>query len=186
MKPTRKEALAAGENNYYTGKPCSKGHISARRAKTGECLECRKLFLVNWRKKNPDKVAKHNKNQYAKFSEDLALRSRIYYAANKEECRAKSRKYQKENLHIYAAINAKYSAAKLKRTPSWLTDDDLWLIKQFYELAALRTKVTGISWHVDHVIPLQGKYVSGLHVPLNLQVIPAELNLSKSNRFSVK
>ena len=71
------------------------------------------------------------------------------------------------------------------RTPAWLTEDDHWLMEQAYELAALRTKLFGISFQVDHVLPLQGKLVSGLHVPLNLQVIPAKMNRAKSNNFEV-
>ena len=73
----------------------------------------------------------------------------------------------------------------MHRTPAWLTVDDLWLIEQAYELAALRTKLFGFSWHVDHILPLQGKQVSGLHVPTNLQVIPWVDNVRKANRFEV-
>jgi len=85
-----------------------------------------------------------------------------------------------------AAITAKYRASKKRRTPIWLSKDDLWLMEQFYELAALRTKATGFKWQVDHVIPIQGKLASGLHVPDNLQVLPAKLNQRKSNRYAVQ
>jgi len=83
------------------------------------------------------------------------------------------------------ANDAKRHAAKMHRTPAWLTADDLWLIEQAYELAVLRTKLFGFSWHVDHILPLQGKQVSGLHVPTNLQVIPWVDNVRKANRFEV-
>jgi hypothetical protein len=78
--------------------------------------------------------------------------------------------------------DVKRRCAELKRTPAWLTENDRWMIEQAYELSVLRTKLFGFSWHVDHVIPLQGKYVSGLHVPTNLQVIPATENLRKANK----
>lgn len=82
------------------------------------------------------------------------------------------------------ANDAKRRIAKMQRTPAWLTEDDFWLIEQAYELAALRTKLFGFSWHVDHILPLQGKLVSGLHVPENLQVIPGVLNVAKANKYT--
>ena len=56
------------------------------------------------------------------------------------------------------------------------------MIRQAYELAQLRTKIFGFPWHVDHVLPLKGRLVSGLHTPINLQVIPGVDNLRKGNR----
>jgi hypothetical protein len=81
------------------------------------------------------------------------------------------------------ANDAKRRAAKLQRTPAWLTEEDFWMIEQAYELAAMRTKLFGFSWHVDHVMPLQGAVVSGLHVPTNLQVISGVLNIAKANKY---
>jgi hypothetical protein len=66
-----------------------------------------------------------------------------------------------------------------------LSVDDFWLIEQAYEVASLRSKATNIALHVDHIFPLQGELVSGLHVPTNLQVIPWFDNLSKANKFEV-
>ena len=75
-------------------------------------------------------------------------------------------------------------AIALKRaTPSWLTKEHHQQIKDIEAEARRLTKITGISYHVDHIIPLQGKNVSGLHVPWNLQILKAEDNLKKSNKF---
>jgi hypothetical protein len=93
--------------------------------------------------------------------------------------------YAKANKHKLNARTRKRQAAKIQRTPAWLTDVDNWMIEEAYELAVLRTKVTGILWEVDHVLPLQGKSVSGLHTPHNLQVIPMAQNRSKLNKFEV-
>ena len=183
METSRKKALERGEKTYFTGNTCRKGHVSPRRAKTGECLECRANYLKLWRQQSPIKVKQHNQNQYEKFSEKLIQKSREYYSNNAEKCRKQKREYQKNNLHIYAKIKAKRKASQLQRTPHWLTEDDHWMIEEAYSLAALRTKMFGVSWHVDHVIPLQGKNVSGLHVPVNLQVIPGVENIRKGNRM---
>jgi 5-methylcytosine-specific restriction endonuclease McrA len=76
----------------------------------------------------------------------------------------------------------KRHTAKLQRTPVWLSDDDRWMLEQAYELAVLREEATGVAYQVDHIVPLQGLAVSGLHVPWNLQVIPAIENKRKGNR----
>ena len=74
----------------------------------------------------------------------------------------------------------KREAAKKKRIPPWA---DLKAIERFYHDAKTMTELTGEPWHVDHVIPLQGKTVSGLHVHTNLQILPGRENSSKNNRF---
>ena len=69
------------------------------------------------------------------------------------------------------------------RTPNWLTKDDHKVIWGFYSIAAMLTKHNNEKWEVDHVIPLLGKNVSGLHVPSNLQLLCSADNLKKSNQF---
>ena len=123
--------------------------------------------------------------EYAANQEHRRKQALKYYYKDVVKSRTKMLQRQKNNLPMYAANAAKNRAAKMQRTPKWLTEDDLWIIKQAYKLAALRTKMLGFSWHVDHIIPLQGKLVSGLHVPWNLQVIPAVENISKNNNFEV-
>lgn len=115
------------------------------------------------------------------------------YAEQQIEYRAKYRQMNPEYFLEYAKNNRAKLTAKtrlrqatlIKRTPAWLSADDFWLMQQAYELAALRTKLFGFQWHVDHEIPLVGKRVSGLHVPNNLRVIPAKENLCKNNKFEV-
>ena len=96
-----------------------------------------------------------------------------------------SKDYGKKNPQKICAMASKRRAAIRNRTPSWLTVDDLWLIEEAYSLAQMRTKLFGFKWHVDHIIPLHGRKVSGLHVPNNLQVIPATVNHRKAASFIV-
>lgn len=81
-----------------------------------------------------------------------------------------------------AAFSAsKRRTAKLQRTPKWCDED---AIKRLHIEAATVSKKTGILHHVDHIIPLQGRLVSGLHVPENLQIIPADQNFKKSANYT--
>jgi len=99
--------------------------------------------------------------------------------------RKRNSDWKKLNLAKNAAQTMKRHSAKLKRTPNWLTIDQMSEIEDFYTAAKLFQMYTGESYHVDHIIPLQGKTVSGLHVPWNLQVLPAKQNISKGNRHGV-
>lgn len=74
-------------------------------------------------------------------------------------------------------------ACQLKATPPWLSPDDILRTRCIYEVAAMRNRESDDSWHVDHIVPLRGKTVCGLHVPWNLRVIRAEENLKKGNRL---
>lgn len=140
-------------------------------------------------KKHKSAFADSSRNwaeSYQKNKEVLKQRALSYYHANVEKNRQKMRERQKNNPAAYAKNQAARRAAKLLRTPKWLSKDDLWFMQQAYELASLRTKTLGFAWHVDHVVPLQGKKVSGLHVPWNLQVIPGALNIAKNNSFQMR
>ena len=101
--------------------------------------------------------------------------------ANRPAANERNRKWAALNKASKAAGLAKYRAAKDDRTPSWLTEEHYSQIKEKYWLAADLRKVTGEVYHVDHIIPLRGENVCGLHVPWNLQVLPMDINCSKSN-----
>ena len=106
---------------------------------------------------------------------------RVRYAKDKERRIAAVRKWQKANPDKANSISANRRARKLQATPDWLSKDDLALIDWTYHCAKVAESKFGESYHVDHIVPLQGKDVCGLHVPWNLQVITAKENLSKSN-----
>lgn len=65
-------------------------------------------------------------------------------------------------------------------TPPWVNK---YVLDQIYIQCNLISKETGLKHHVDHIIPLQGGIVCGLHVPWNLQILPWDWNLSKGNRI---
>lgn len=134
------------------------------------CKECSKAAKRSWAKTNRERVREY----------ESVYRQREDY---KEYHKEYMKKHQQENKASWNARNSKYRASKIQRTPVWLDEEQLWLIQEVYELAQLRSDATGVLHHVDHIYPLNGRDVSGLHVPENLQVIPWYDNLSKSNKL---
>lgn len=131
-----------------------------------------------------DNNEKHK--EYMKiWHEKNASKQIEYRKAYRESNKAYFKQYNELNKHLISARTRKRQAAKISRTPKWIDKEELWLIENAYELALTRTKLTGLKWHVDHIIPLQGNKVSGLHVFSNIQVILAKDNLAKANRFEV-
>lgn len=90
--------------------------------------------------------------------------------------------WSKRNPAKTAAKQMKRYCYKLQRTPPWLTKEHFSQIEDIYVRAKIAEDFTGEKWHVDHIIPLQGKTVSGLHVPWNLQLLLAKKNISKGNK----
>ena len=93
--------------------------------------------------------------------------------------------WQKSNRDIMNAHSAKTRIKRLKREPKWLKDYFEDEIKAVYRAAKAAEDFTGIKYEVDHIVPLQGKLVSGLHVPWNLQLLPKKNNRKKGNRYHV-
>lgn len=112
--------------------------------------------------------------------EKLREATRKWREQNRDSSRLTARLWKKNNPAKHAAINMKRKAAKLQRTVAWA---DLKKIEAVYEEAIRLTNETGILHHVDHIIPLQGDLVSGLHVETNLQVLTAEANMIKGNKY---
>lgn len=102
---------------------------------------------------------------------------------NLEQHNATNRKWFANNKNKRAAYEGKRRAMQLQRTPKW--DPHAHLIVAKYQLAAMLSKASGTPHHVDHIIPLQGRKVSGLHVFSNLRVIPGSDNVKKSNKFPI-
>ena len=135
-----------------------------------------------YRKANKDYLAGKNKEHYKTNKDSIAAKRKKHYKANKDSLTAKNKEYQKANRYILNARDARRRARKLNATPDWLTDEHKEQMKAIYREAKKMEKKTGITHHVDHIEPLQGENVSGLHVPWNLQVLTATDNLSKGNR----
>jgi hypothetical protein len=91
-----------------------------------------------------------------------------------------AKEWASANKHKKYAHKVKHRAAKICRTTSWADDSQ---IAAYYKIAANLTRAMGRRYEVDHIIPLQGKLVSGLHVQNNLQVLLKEDNCRKLNSF---
>lgn len=158
-------------------KPNSEFYAQKMNSKDGyqsHCKVCDNARKNAWKLANPD-LSKF----YAKTSEQKRLN---------DPKRREYRKMLKKTPKAKASNNASYAkrrAAKIQRTPKWLSTQDLKVIKAFYSIAQMLSKVNNEEWHVDHKIPLQGVLVSGLHVPSNLQLMRGIENETKRNEYYV-
>ncbi len=98
-----------------------------------------------------------------------------------EKINTKQREYYRKNKQYYITKGHLRAKGVKQAKPKWLTEEHLFMIAEIYELRDLRSELTGVVHHVDHIVPLRGQNCCGLHVPWNLQVIPAQDNLKKSN-----
>lgn len=142
-----------------------------------------KEYQRQYRLKNRERLASYKKAWVESNLEKVKEDNKNRYLEKKDAIKAYVAQYKKNNSHKANFYKAKRKAAKTQRTPKWLTDIDFERIETQYRLAGILTKLHNEPWHVDHVIPLQGKFVSGLHVPSNLQVLRGSENCSKQNNF---
>ena len=134
-----------------------------------ECRECQSVYRKEHYKKNADRARKQRKE---------------FYLQNKERETAYRKKYNSSTTGkaLKCATQRKREMAKKSRVPKWA---NLEKIKSYYNVCSFFNEVNGYTkYHVDHIVPLQGRNVSGLHVHNNLQIIPAKENMSKGNRHN--
>jgi len=113
----------------------------------------------------------------------IAKRKYFTDEESKEGNRARRRRYRDKNPAKAKFYQIKYGLKLGYATPLWLKEDHWRDMDRFYRKARRLTAKTKVVHHVDHIVPLQGKTVCGLHVPWNLQVLTASENISKSNKL---
>lgn len=166
-----------------------------RRERTPEQRARDRAAIARWQAENPERVLEQRKRAWAKRKENWAAylqQERERYARTRERKLAYQAEWIAQNPERRAAIarraylkrpheaianNAKRRAAKANATPSWT---DLAAIKAIYAEARRISRETGVPHEVDHIIPLRGREVCGLHVPHNLQILPRRENRKKA------
>jgi hypothetical protein len=207
----RAKAIQDGMQFYFTGNPCVRGHLAKRRTSNSKCIECNTVYNRQWHRNNPEKAKAISRRTYAKHIEAHRIRNNVRhhsrsleerrasakkgYWNNIEKRREKSRKdarkywdkykekralYRKRNAGRLNALLAKYRARKLRATPVWANQDKM---RSIYIEAKRLQKQNGVKYDVDHIIPLQGIAVCGLHVENNLQILLSSQNRSKHNKL---
>lgn len=197
---SRKEAKEQGLKRYFSGQTCKHGHTDERLTSTGACILCATKYSKKWKIDNREAKLASCKRYYSENKELIVKKQKAYRTdqkehycqvrnayidANREKVNAHKAAWKKRNPAKVTFDTVKRNAAKMKRTPAWLTEVDYERIANVYKLATLQSKITGTIWHVDHIIPLRGEYVSGLHVPSNLQAIPGVDNVRKNNSYGL-
>lgn len=134
-------------------------HSETKDGYRNSCKSCKRLSDESYRKENPDKLSQYERKKYLKNIIDPTFRAKKLSRSNKRR------------------------ASKLNATPSWLSKEQIQEIDELYEIAKIFKIYTGLSYHVDHIVPLNNKLVCGLHVPWNLQILEEKDNLKKNNRL---
>jgi ribosomal protein L32 len=182
---TRKAALAQGLTRYFTGKPCVEGHVEQRYTSSSVCLDCgrsrsRKLYHDF----SPAQKQAHNekvKLAHRSNPEIGRARARKWAEENPDRVQATMSKWRKNNPAKLLAMSLRRREHVRRATPSWANQKG---ITAAYMVAEFLSKKFGMIFHVDHIIPLRGKTVCGLHVEENLQILSAFDNRQKNNFFN--
>jgi hypothetical protein len=141
-----------------------------------------------WRGRNPAKISARSPEKdreiHARFrerhKEKRNQKALVYYRENKEVRSIKSREWRQANPEWVAAAQIRRTQKVRRATVMWA---DRLVMREFYARARDISRVTGVLHHVDHIVPIAGENVCGLHVECNLQILSASENSSKGHRW---
>ena len=205
--PARIAARESGAPTFTSGVPCKKGHATERYTGSGDCIQCARdrasaqrtekgeSYLIEqqaYRVKNSEqrnlqarerrldpahkeKVLAHLQAKAAENPEWRKETSRRSYEKHREKIRTQQAESRPRFRGRNNALDRLKKARKIQATPVWA---DLDAIRQIYTEAAAQ------GMHVDHIIPLRSKFVCGLHVQNNLQLLEPVENMRKNNSFN--
>ena len=132
-----------------------------------------KATVAEYKVKNPEKISQIKKEWYLENKPKTRAAAKKWKAANKEKHYESLKKYRINNPGKRNFFTAKYRSAKLQATPLWFEKE---------QIRILYKKAKDWGFAVDHIVPLKGKIVCGLHCWANLQLLDSSINSSKSNK----
>ena len=176
-----------------------KGEIffsNCTRRKTGKTAWCKACVNENSKARyvaNIEKERQRSRDRTKSFPEKRAeTRKRWadknpeywenYYQENRERMLELGKANAKNNASAYNVRMSAYRAAKVSATPSWANFDDM---RMWYEVAEVLSR-SGVKFEVDHIVPIKGELVCGLHTHDNMQILTKAENVRKLNRFVVE
>ena len=205
MSPERAAARERGDKQYDPGKVCKRGHASNRFVGNNDCVTCSaerasRYYEANkekvqanserWRQNNLDRHrenARRNGRENAEAKRVAAKEYRekqperfraardAWYARNSCLVKSRAKEWAKDNQLKVRAIQAANRAARMHARLRLSDEQKAWMI--------LIYETTPVGWEVDHIVPMRGKKVCGLHVPWNLQHLDKSSNAKKHNKF---
>ena len=172
---------------------CFYNNKAAKDGKTSKCKVCSKEYSKRYKAENKDSVEEYSKSyrkEYYRINREKKLAWQKNYRAEnldarREYDREQSKRHYQENKDMYLEKGARRRSRKLQATPPWLDDAHKKRLRSIYRACQNVTDKSGKKHHVDHIIPLKGENVCGLHVWWNLRIIPAEMNLAKGNALDL-
>lgn len=162
--------------------------------------EVKKERAADWYDKNRERVIERVRGNYYADLDKSRQRARDYAAENRvaarerardwaqnnpEQKKASDKRWKVNNPAHYTSLKAKYRATRRMACPPWVDEAHMARIHEIYRLRREITEQTGVPHEVDHIVPLQGKTVCGLHVWWNLRVIPREENNRRPRIWAV-
>lgn len=179
-KETRKYRPSCNKCIYNRNK--DKCNEKRRKRRLDNIEEVRKKERLKYNQ-NKDKYNKIRNEKRKLNPERYRELDRLRYERDKDKRKECVKRTYQKNRRRYITISNLRTKARRGSAPKWLTTEHKQQIIDIYKECSRLTNETKINYNVDHIIPINGETVCGLHVPWNLRIITQEENFKKSNKL---